>query len=235
MEEAFSREIGLLGEEGIQRLLASRVAVFGLGGVGSFAAEALGRAGVGHITLVDGDVVSVSNLNRQLCALHSTIGQSKVEVVKNRLLDIAPDMDVDARMFFFDEQHDDGIDFSCYDYIVDAIDSVPSKIALICKAKACNVPIISAMGAGNKLDPTKFCVADLSKTSYDPLARILRRELKKHAIYHLSVVYSTEEPIASHTTDGEKRVPSSVSFVPSVMGLIMAGEVIKKIATPMTM
>lgn len=223
MNQQHSRTVQLIGQEALNRLAQSRVILFGVGGVGSFTAEALCRAGIGSITLVDGDTVAESNLNRQLVALHSTIGLSKAEVMKARMLDINPGMDVRALTLFYDSDTADRIDLSQYDYVVDAIDSVTSKLLLIEKCHALNVPCISCMGAGNKLDPTQFEIADLSKTSVCPLARVMRRELKNRSILHHKVVYSKEPPV---NTSGE-RTPASISFVPSAAGLILAGAVIR--------
>lgn len=223
MKEQFSRTVRLIGEESVRKLFSSRVILFGVGGVGSFTAEALCRAGVGHITLVDGDTVAESNLNRQLVALTSTIGQSKAEVMKARMLDINPDIDARALTLFYDASTANQIDLSQFDYMVDAIDSVTSKLLLIDRCHALNVPSISCMGAGNKLDPTQFEVADISKTSVCPLARVMRRELKNRGILHHKVVYSKEPPF---NPSGE-RTPASISFVPSAAGLVLAGEVIR--------
>ena len=214
----------------MEKLKNSRVAVFGVGGVGGYCVEALARAGVGALDLIDSDRVSLTNLNRQLHALHSTIGQYKVDVAKERILDISPDCTVRTYKTFYLPETAGEFDFRAYDYIVDAIDTVTGKIALVKSARACNTPIISAMGAGNKLDPTRFEVSDLAKTSVCPLARTMRRELKKYGIEHLKVVYSKEEPIRPLPTEeesGKRETPGSVSFVPSVAGLILAGEVVK--------
>lgn len=223
MNERFSRTIRLIGEEAVDRLKKCRVILFGVGGVGSFAAEALCRAGVGHIALVDGDTVAESNLNRQLVALTSTLGQPKAEVMKSRMLDINPDVDVHALNLFYDASTAGQIDLSSYDYVVDAIDSVTSKLLLIEQCHLLNVPSISCMGAGNKLDPTQFEVADISKTSVCPLARVMRRELKNRNILHHKVVYSKEPPVNS----SGQRTPASISFVPSAAGLVLAGEVVR--------
>ena len=206
----FSRTAILLGEENLEKLKRARVAVFGVGGVGGYVVEALARSGVGVLDLIDKDTVSESNINRQIIALHSTVGRYKTEVAAERARDINPDICVRV-------------------YVVDAIDTVSGKIAIVEEAKKANVPVIAAMGAGNKLDPTKFEVADISKTSVCPLARVMRRELKKRGIEHLKVVYSKEEPLPSPVVDEEsgKSVPGSVAFVPSVVGLILAGEVVK--------
>ncbi len=228
VNEQFIRGVGVLGEDGIEKLHNARAIVFGVGGVGGFCAEALCRAGVGQIDLVDGDVVSVSNLNRQIIALHSTLGKPKVDVLRERLLDINPVCKISAHKLFYLPENADQIDLSKYDYVIDAVDTVSAKLEIICRAKALGVPVISAMGAGNKLDPTRFEVADIYKTSVCPLSRIIRRELKARGIKSLKVVYSKEEPRQNMGIDSEsgKPIPSSLSFVPSVMGLIMAGEVI---------
>ncbi len=225
----FSRTELLLGKEGVDKLKNARVAVFGVGGVGGYVVEALVRSGVGALDLIDKDVVSISNINRQIIALHSTVGQFKTEVAANRAKDINPNINVHVHNVFYLPENAQDFDFSQYDYVVDAIDTVSGKIALIEQAKANNVPIISSMGAGNKLDSTAFEVADISKTSVCPLARVMRRELKKRGIEHVKVVYSKEEPILTDEKDEEsgKSVPGSVAFVPSVVGLIIAGEVIK--------
>jgi len=228
---AFARTELLLSSDGMKKLTAARVAVFGVGGVGGYVAEGLARSGVGSLTLVDNDVVSETNLNRQIIALRSTIGKYKTEVMKARILDINPDCQVEARNLFYTIENAEEIDFSAFDYIVDAIDTLSGKLTIIEKAKKANVPVISSMGAGNKLDPTAFEVADISKTSVCPLARAMRRELKKRGIEKLKVVYSKEEPLPVRPSeplpDGKKTIPGSVSFVPSVVGLIIAGEVVK--------
>lgn len=226
MNEQFSRTVSLIGEEALDRLNHARVILFGVGGVGSFAAEALIRAGVGHLTLVDGDVVSKSNLNRQLVALHSTLGQPKAEVMKRRASDICPEADVVALNLFYDGQTASQIDLSSFDYVVDAIDSVASKLLLIETCHALNRPCISCMGAGNKLDPSAFEVEDIAKTLVCPLARVMRRELRARGILHHRVVYSRELPARASET-GDQRVPASISFVPSAAGLVLAGAVIR--------
>ncbi len=222
----------LLGAEGVSRLAAARVAVFGVGGVGGYAAEALARAGVGHIDLIDSDRVAVSNINRQIIATHETIGMYKTEAMRDRIASINPVASVGCYNIFFDEDTKGNFDFSSYDYVIDAIDSLSAKVELIASVKESKSKIISAMGAGNKLDPTMFEVSDISKTTVCPLARAVRTALRKRGINHLKVVYSKEPPvIPPEVSDGErKRVPASISFVPSVMGLIIAGEVIKDIA-----
>ena len=225
----FSRTALLIGKEGVEKLKNSRVAVFGVGGVGGYVVEALARSGVGALELIDKDTVSESNINRQIIALHSTVGRLKTEVMAERVKDINPDCKVSVRNLFYLPETAEAFDFSSYDYVVDAIDTVSGKLALVEQAKKANVPVISSMGAGNKLDPTAFEVADITKTSVCPLARVMRRELKKRRIEHLKVVYSKEEPLPSALTDKEsgKAIPGSIAFVPSVVGLIIAGEVIK--------
>ena len=229
MEAWKERTALLLGEENVRKLENCHVAVLGLGGVGGACAEALARAGVGEMTLFDPDTVSESNINRQLIALHSTAGMPKTQACAQRLLDINPHIHLHRETVFFSAENAESYPFSKYDYVVDAIDTVSGKIAIVEEAKKANVPVIAAMGAGNKLDPTKFEVADISKTSVCPLARVMRRELKKRGIEHLKVVYSKEEPLPSPVVDEEsgKSVPGSVAFVPSVVGLILAGEVVK--------
>ena len=225
----FSRTELLLGKEGVEKLKNARVAVFGVGGVGGYVVEALARSGIGALDLIDKDVVSESNINRQIIALHSTVGQLKTEAAANRARDINPHIVVRTHNVFYLPENAQEFDFSQYDYVVDAIDTVSGKIALIEQAKRSNTSVISSMGAGNKLDPTAFEVADITKTSVCPLARVMRRELKKRGIEHVKVVYSKEEPLPSNVTDEEsgKSVPGSIAFVPSVVGLIIAGEVIK--------
>ena len=226
----FERETMLIGEAALDRLLSSKVALFGVGGVGSYAAEALARCGVGSIELIDNDTVSLSNINRQLCALHSTLGRNKTEVVAERLIDINPALKVSVKNMFVLSENISELDFSSYDFIIDAIDTVSGKIAIIRRAAELKVPMISSMGTGNKLDPTALKVTDLAKTSGCPLARVMRRELKKYGITHLPVVYSTEEPIKpSPSPDGKPSTPASIAFVPSVAGLIAASEAVKYI------
>ena len=230
MKEEFEREAMLLGEDSIQKLNNSYVALFGLGGVGSYAAEALARSGIGRILLVDNDVVSRSNVNRQLCALQSTIGKYKVDVVAERLLDINPDLIIEKSYDFVLPENISAFDFENFDYVIDAIDTVSAKLAIIQSATEHNVSVISCMGTGNKLDPTALTVTDITKTSVCPLARVMRRELKKRGIAHLKVVFSTEEPKEQKytvKTESKKIPPASVAFVPSVAGLIAASEAIK--------
>ena len=229
--ERFERSALLLGEEGIKRVFASRVAVFGIGGVGGHAALALARAGVGEIHLIDADTVSVTNINRQAVALTSTVGLDKVEVMMQRIVDINPDAKVVCHKMFYSADTADKIDLASFDYVIDAIDTVSAKLELITRAAEVGTRVISSMGAGNKLDPTRFEVSDIYKTSVCPLARVMRTELKKRGVKSLKVVYSKEEPIRAVVDDGSKRhAPGSVSFVPSVVGLILAGEIIREIA-----
>ena len=238
MNEQFIRTALLLGEDGIEKLQNARVAVFGIGGVGSFSAEALVRAGVGALDLFDGDTVCASNLNRQLIALHSTIGKNKVDAMRERALDINPNITINAHCVFYGADNADDYDFSQYDYIVDAVDTVTSKLLLVERAQAAGVPIISCMGAGNKLDATQFEVADIYKTSMCPLAKVMRYELKRRGIKKLKVVYSKEKPIIPLSLEPgrqeaaplqKRQTPGSISFVPSAAGLILAGEVIRDI------
>ena len=229
-ENQFSRTELLLGKKSVENLAKKRVAVFGVGGVGGFVCEGLVRSGIGIIDIIDKDTVDISNLNRQLIALHSTVGMNKVDVLEARLKDINKDLIVNKYKCFFLPETSGSFEFEKYDYVVDAIDTVTGKIELVLKAKEAGVPIISAMGAGNKLDPTAFQVADIYKTNVCPLARVMRRELKKRGIDRLKVVYSKEEPIKPSFAEGEEVVPGSVSFVPSVMGLIIAGEIVKELS-----
>ena len=229
MPNQFSRTELLIGKEGMNRLKNSKVAIFGIGGVGSYVVEGLARAGVGDFILVDNDEVSLSNLNRQIIATHKTIGKPKVEIAKERILEINPNANVEIYQEFFMPDTKELLD-NTVSYVVDAIDTVTAKIELVLRANKLNIPIISSMGTGNKLDPTKFEVTDIHKTSVCPLAKVMRKELKSRGIKKLKVVYSKEEPIK---IDGileetsSKRVPGSISFGPSVAGLIIAGEVVK--------
>ena len=227
MSEEFSRSALVLGDDSIKKLSSSRVIIFGLGGVGGYVVEALARTGVGHLDLVDNDEVSLSNLNRQIYALHSTVGKDKVDVAADRVLDINPDCVVTKHKIFYLPETADQINLSDYDYIVDCIDTVSAKLELVMRAKEANVPIISSMGTGNKLDPSKLKIADISKTSVCPLARVMRQELRKRGIYHLKCVFSIEEPATVSIESGSRHVPGSVAFVPSVAGLMLSGEVIK--------
>ena len=249
MLNQFSRTQLLLGESAMQELANKRVAVFGIGGVGGYACEALVRSGIGAFDLIDDDKVCLTNLNRQIIATRKTVGQYKIDVMKERMLDINPDIEVNVHKCFFLPENAEEFPFAQYDYVVDAVDTVTAKIELVMKAKEMKVPIISSMGAGNKLDPTAFRVADIYKTRVCPLAKVMRRELKKRGIKKLKVVYSQEKPTrpiedmsiscrshcicppgAAHKCTERRDIPGSTAFVPSVVGLIIAGEVIKDLA-----
>ena len=246
MLNQFSRTQLLLGQEAMDRLAASRVAVFGIGGVGGYVCEALVRSGVGAFDLIDDDKVCLTNINRQIIATRTTIGKYKVDVMKERMLDINPKADINVHKCFFLPENSDDFDFEKYDYVVDAVDTVTAKLEIIMKAKKHNVPVISAMGAGNKLDSSAFMVADIYDTKICPLARVMRRELKKRNVDSLKVVYSQEKPTrpiedmsiscrsncvcppgAAHKCTERRDIPGSTAFVPSVAGLIMAGEIVK--------
>ena len=236
MQNQFSRTEILLGKCGIDRLKKSRVAVFGIGGVGGYVAEALARSGAGALDLIDNDEVSLTNINRQIIALHSTVGRPKVDVMKERVLDINPECNVRIFQCFYLPETKNLFDFTEYDYVVDAVDTITAKIQLIVQAKEAGVPIISSMGAGNKLNPASFEVADISQTSVCPLARVMRQECKKRGIKDVKVVYSKEKPVESKLSEEEKKsaeqkgnglAPGSCAFVPSVAGLIIASEVVK--------
>lgn len=229
MSEKFSRTELLIGQKAIEKLSKSRVAVFGVGGVGGYVVEALVRSGVGELDLIDNDIVAESNINRQIIATSKTVGMSKVEAAKNRILDINPDIKVNVHQVFYTPETAGMFNFAEYDYVVDAIDTVVGKLQLIEEAKINNIPVICAMGAGNKLNPAMFEVADISQTSVCPLARVMRTELKKRKITNVKVVYSKETPIKTGIKDDVtgKSVPGSIAFVPSVVGLIIAGEVVK--------
>ena len=236
MHEQFLRTRMLLGDEALAKLQNARVAVFGIGGVGGYTVEALARSGVGELDLIDSDTVSISNINRQILATHSTVGLPKVEAAKNRILDINPGCRVRTHQVFYTPETAELFDFSQYDYIVDAIDTVTGKLQLVERAAAAGRPIICCMGTGNKLDASAFEVADISKTSMCPLARIMRKELAKRGIRHLKVVYSKEEALTPTGWEeeaaalGKRQIPGSVAFVPGAAGLILAGEVIRDIA-----
>ncbi len=233
--DPFSRTGLLLGKAAMEKLKNAHVAVFGLGGVGGYVVEALARSGIGALTLVDHDTISITNLNRQLLATRQTVGQSKAQAAADRVLSIDPEIRVDVRCGFFGPDTAEEYDFKKYDYVVDAIDTVTGKLALVTTAQTAGTPIISCMGTGNKLDPTRFQIADITKTSVCPLARIMRKECAKRGIKHLKVLFSTEDPIASDPSmltdeelpEGRRALPGSVAFVPSVAGLIIAGEVIQ--------
>lgn len=252
IREELSRTGMLIGEEGIHKLQNAKVAVFGIGGVGGYVVEALARSGVGVLELIDNDTVALSNINRQIIATHGTVGQYKVDAMKERILSINPKAVVHSRACFFLPENADTFDFTQYDYVVDAVDTVTAKLEIIMRAKAVGVPVISCMGAGNKLDPTKFEVTDIYKTTMCPLAKVMRRELKKRGVDKLKVVYSTEQALqpmmvevesqsteteagalrdavknAEAVTGARRSTPGSIAFVPAVAGLIAAGEVIK--------
>lgn len=236
MLEQFLRTEMLLGSEALTRLQSARVAVFGLGGVGGYVVEALARSGVGSLDLIDSDTVSVSNLNRQILATYSTVGMLKVDAARNRVLDINPACNVKTWPVFYTPDTADSFDFTQYDYIVDAIDTVTGKLALVERAKAAGTPIICCMGTGNKLDASAFQVADISKTTMCPLARVMRKELTKRGIRHLKVVYSQEEALTPTGWEeeaaalGKRQIPGSVAFVPGAAGLLLAGEVVRDLA-----
>lgn len=246
MLNQFSRTQLLLGEERMIRLADAKVAIFGIGGVGGYVAEALARSGIGHFVLIDDDKICLTNINRQIVATRKTVGKYKADVMKERILEINPNAEVEVRKCFYLPENADEFPFENYSYVVDAVDTVTAKIDIIVRAKATGVPVISCMGAGNKLDPTKFEVADISKTTMCPLAKVMRKELKKRKIKNVKVVYSTEKPTrpcedmsiscrtncicqpgAKHKCTERRDIPGSVSFVPSVAGLILAGEIIK--------
>ncbi len=240
MDGAWSRTASLIGEDGVKKLSSARVILFGVGGVGSYCAEALARAGVGTICLVDPDTVAVSNLNRQLVALHSTIGKNKAEVMRERILDINPSARVTAVRLFYLPENADEIELSHYDVVIDAVDTVSAKVELAVRAQAAGIPILSAMGTGNKLHPELLELADLSETEACPLARVMRRELRARGITHMRVVYSREIPIVPNTKDaktdslsaGKRRTPGSISFVPSCAGLLLASEAVNILLGP---
>ena len=226
-KETISRTRRIIGDDAVSKLASSRVAVFGIGGVGSFVVEALARAGVGTIDLIDSDKVCRSNINRQLVALHSTLGRYKTEVAKERILDINPDAIVNEYRCFYLPEEEDKFPFSEFDYIVDAVDTVTAKIGLAMAGRDLGVPVISIMGTGNKINPSMFEVCDIYDTAVCPLAKVMRRELKKRGVKSLKCVYSKEKPIKPESEEGDERVPGSVSFTPPVAGMIAASEVIK--------
>lgn len=230
MENQFQRTEMLLGADGMERLKRSRVAVFGVGGVGGYAVEALVRSGMGAVDIFDSDKVSLTNLNRQIIASYDTIGRYKVDVMKERARSINPDVTVNAHNCFYMPENAAEYDFSVYDYIIDAVDTVTAKIEIIIRANEAGVPIISCMGTGNKLDASRLEVADIYKTSVCPLARVMRYELRRRGIKKLKTVYSKEEPIKAAVNEGKRNAPGSVAFVPAAAGLIAAGEVIKDLA-----
>ncbi len=231
MENQFSRTELIYGKSAIEDLHNKKVAVFGVGGVGGYVIEALARTGISHFVIVDFDTVSISNINRQIIATHDTIGKYKVDVMRDRILSINPEAEVDVRKCFFLPENESEFDFREYDYVVDAVDTVSAKIAIVMKANEAGVPVISSMGAGNKVDPSKFLVSDIYKTDTCPLARVMRHEMKKRGVKHLKVVYSKEQPIAplnaAPNEPGKKVTPGSVAFAPAAAGLLIASEVIK--------
>lgn len=232
MLERFSRTELLIGKVALEKLSKTKVAIFGIGGVGSFVAEGLARAGVGNFLLIDNDTISKSNLNRQIHALDTTIGKYKVDVMKERIMQINPEANIEVSKEFFMSGSNTNLINDSLDYIVDAVDTVTAKIEIVMKAESLNIPVISSMGTGNKLDPTKFEITDINKTSVCPLAKVMRKELRARGIKKLKVLYSKEEPIKvkkEDNIDNKKQVPGSISFVPSVAGLIIASEVIKDI------
>lgn len=228
MDEQFQREIMLIGKENLEKLKKSKVIIYGIGGVGSFVCEALARAGIGNLILVDYDKIETTNLNRQIHALHSTIGEQKTEAMKNRILDINPKAKVETYYNKEIKEKEEELINETINYVIDCVDTITTKLKLIETAKRKNIPIISSMGTGNKLDPTKFEITDIYKTTVCPLAKVMRKELKKRNIKNLKVVYSKEEP-KTQIENQEKRTPASISFVPSVAGLIIASEVVKDI------
>lgn len=233
MDEQFSRAALLFGSDGIDRLNKSHVILFGVGGVGGYVAEALARSGIGHISLVDSDIVGITNLNRQIIALHSTIGRKKTEVMRDRILDINPGAEVTVHDCFFLPENADEFDFGSYDYVVDAVDTVTAKLEIIQRAKACGTPVISSMGTGDKTDPSALRIADVFDTTECPLARVMRRECRKRGISDLKVAFSTEIPnehkeeTKEELPEGRRKIPGSTAFVPPAAGLIIASEVIK--------
>ncbi|MBR3040511.1 MAG: tRNA threonylcarbamoyladenosine dehydratase [Lachnospiraceae bacterium] len=238
MLEQFSRTQILFGKEAMEHLSECRVAIFGIGGVGGYVCEALARSGIGAFDLIDDDKVCLTNINRQIIATRKTVGKYKTDVMKDRILDINPDAEVNTHQCFFLPENASDFPFDQYDYVVDAIDTVTAKIELVMQCQKAGVPIISSMGAGNKLDPTQFRVADIYKTQMDPLAKVMRRELKKRGVKKLKVVYSEEKPIecisppeTEEPNPGRRSIPGSTAFVPSVAGLIIAGEVIKDLTS----
>ncbi len=238
MLNQFSRTELLLGKDAMEQLENKRVAIFGIGGVGGYVCEALVRTGIGHFDLIDNDNVSITNINRQIIATHSTVDRNKVDVMRERMLDINPDVDITVHKCFFLPENAEQFDFKSYDYVVDAVDTVTAKIEIIMRCKAEDVPVISCMGAGNKLDPSRFKVADIYKTTMCPLAKVMRREMKKRGVKNLKVVFSDEKPTRpiGEATDGKnegaprKDIPGSIAFTPAVAGLVLASEVIKDLS-----
>ena len=227
MKEEFTRTAMLIGEKSVEKLSTVHIAVFGIGGVGGYVTEALARCGVGKFDLIDNDTVNITNINRQIIATHNSLGQYKADAAKDRILSINPKAEVRVFRTFYLPENSEDFDFAVYDYVVDAVDTVTAKIELIVNSKKAGVPVISCMGTGNKLDPTQFEIDDIYNTSVCPLARVMRHELRKRGIDKLKVLYSKEEPIKSDKSIASKPVPASISFVPPVAGLIIAGEVIK--------
>ena len=227
MKEEFTRTAMLIGEKSVEKLSTVHIAVFGIGGVGGYVTEALARCGVGKFDLIDNDTVNITNINRQIIATHNSLGQYKADAAKDRILSINPKAEVRAFRTFYLPENSEDFDFAVYDYVVDAVDTVTAKIELIVNSKKAGVPVISCMGTGNKLDPTQFEIDDIYNTSVCPLARVMRHELRKRGIDKLKVLYSKEEPIRPDKNEDSKPVPASISFVPPVAGLIIAGEVIK--------
>ena len=235
MANIFDRTRGVLGDEAMEKLKNSRVAVFGVGGVGGYVAEALARSGVGAIDLIDKDDVSVTNINRQIVALHSTVGRAKTEVMRERIADINPNCEVREHKIFYLPENAHEFDLSAYDFVADCVDTVAAKIELAIRCEAAGTPLIAAMGAGNKLHPEAFRITDIAKTETDPLARIMRRELKKRGVKKLLCVWSDEPPIPANIVGDDGRpAPASISFTPSAMGLIMAGEIIRRLSADPT-
>ncbi len=241
MKDSFSRTRLLLGEKAMDDLCRAKVAVFGIGGVGGYVCEALVRSGVGHFVLVDSDVVSETNLNRQIIATVDTIGRAKADVMAERMRSVNPEVDVETRQCFYLPENADSFDFSSYSYIVDAVDTVAAKLEIICRAESCGIPVISSMGAGNHLDPESFHIADIYQTSMCPLARVMRRELKNRGVEKLKVVYSTEKPCLPDLSSmdeeereelppGRRSLPGSISYAPSIAGLMLAAEVIRDLS-----
>ena len=231
MADIFDRTRGVLGDGAMERLKNARVAVFGIGGVGGYVAEALARSGVGALDLIDKDDVSITNINRQIVALHSTVGRAKTEVMRERIADINPNCRVTEHKIFYLPENADELDLSAYDFVVDAIDTVTAKLELAVRTRALGVPFIACLGTGNKVDPSRLKISDVSKTSVCPLARVMRRELKARGINHLTVLWSDEEPIKSKITEDGRPVPASTAFVPSAAGLMIASHVVRELTT----
>ena len=229
MADIFDRTRGVLGDGAMEKLKNSRVAVFGIGGVGGYVAEALARSGVGALDLIDKDDVSITNINRQIVALHSTVGRAKTEVMRERIADINPNCRVTEHKIFYLPENADDLDLSAYDFVVDAIDTVTAKLELAVRTRVLDVPFIACLGTGNKVDPSRLKISDVAKTSVCPLARVMRRELKVRGINHLTVLWSDEEPIKSKITEDGRPVPASTAFVPSAAGLMIASHVVREL------